>query len=127
MTEDSPESPFQQHYRYRSIKWVGRILRRNMTNSEKILWQAIRKRRIDGLKFLRQHPIGVSVVDFYCHEKRLAIEIDGGYHLDSDIQERDAHRQELIELHGIQVFRCTAEEVENNLEAVLTKLRMLVV
>ncbi len=97
-----------------------------MTKSEKILWQAIRKRKINGLKFLRQHPIGVSVVDFYCHEKRLAVEIDGGYHLDSDIQERDANRQELIELHGIQVFRCTADEVENNLEAVLMRLRELV-
>ena len=62
----------------KSIQQAASLLRHRMTPSEKVLWNAIRKRKLRGLKFLRQHPIGASVVDFYCHERRLAIEVDGG-------------------------------------------------
>jgi len=62
-------------------------------------------------------------VDFYCHEKRLAVEIDGGIHRRRDIKERDWNRQELIESYGIRFFRCTSDEVESNLEGVLLRLK----
>ena len=122
---DAPKLPFQDHYSIKPIKGIARLLRIRLTKSEKILWQAIRKRQIDGHKFLRQHPIGVSVVDFYCHEKRLVIEIDGGIHSTNDAKLHDQYRQKLIELYGISFFRCSAEEVEVNLESVLHKLRTI--
>ena len=69
-------------------------------------------------KFLRQHPVGHSIVDFYCHEEQLAIEIDGGIHLDADITDRDKIRQKMIEDYDLRFFRCTANEVESNLVGV---------
>ena len=83
------------------------------------MWQAIRKRQLGGLRFLRQHPIGSGIVDFYCHEKRLAVEVDGGIHENRDVKEHDLARQDLIEMYGIRFYRCTAQEVEQNLEKVM--------
>ena len=77
-------------------------------------------------KFLRQHPIGHSIVDFYCHEKQLAIEIDGGIHLNADITDRDKIKQKMIEDYGIRFFRCTTNEVESNLEGVLAGILKVV-
>ena len=103
----------------RTMRSIARQLRKQPTRSEHILWQAIRKRQLGGLRFLRQHPIGPAIVDFYCHEKRLAVEVDGGIHENRDVRERDLARQELIEMYGVRFFRCTAQEVEQNLEKVL--------
>ncbi len=76
--------------------------------------------------FLRQHPIGHSIVDFYCHEKRLVIEIDGGIHLNADVKDRDKIRQKMIEDYDLRFFRCTANEVESNLEGVLAEILKIV-
>ena len=114
---------FSKHYRIKTIRDVARRLRRKQTDSEAILWQALRNRRLSGLKFLRQHPVGPTVLDFYCHEKHIAIEVDGGIHQARSIKERDSNRQELIEKYGIRFFRCKAEEVEHDLEGVLARLR----
>ena len=119
-------SEFLQHYGIRPLRDIARKLRKRPTGSEDRLWQALRNRRLDGLKFLRQHPIGVSIVDFYCHEKRLVVEVDGGIHKDRDVRERDQLRQELIEQHGVRVFRCSDEDVEQDLEAVLNRIRAVV-
>ena len=116
-------SEFLQHYRLRPLRAIARRLRKRQTGSEARLWQALRNRQLDGLKFLRQHPVGSSVVDFYCHEKRLVVEVDGGIHKDRDVHERDQLRQELIEQHGLQVLRCSAADVEEDLEAVLNRIR----
>ncbi len=121
-TTDNPNKPagqFKQHYRIKPLKATARILRKRQTKSEKLLWQALRNRQLGGSKFLRQHPIGHSIVDFYCHENRLVIEIDGGIHLNVDVKDRDKFRQKMIEDYGIRFFRCTANEVESNLEGVL--------
>ncbi len=112
-------SEFLEHYRPEYIKYVCRELRKHPTKSEEILWQALRNRKLAGLKFYRQHPFGRSVVDFYCHEKRLVVEIDGGIHRKTDIQEYDRMRQEMIEGYGVRFYRCTSEDVENNLDSVL--------
>ncbi len=68
---------------------------------------------------MRQHPFGHSIVDFYCHEKHLVVEVDGGIHKQRDIMERDKIRQEIIELYGVRFYRCTVDEVEQDLEGVL--------
>ena len=62
-------------------------------------------------------------MDFYCHEKRLAVEVDGPMHRDEDVAKRDRERQELIEKYGTRFFRCTSEEVEGELEGVLEEMR----
>jgi len=107
------------HHRIRVIRNIARVLRKTPTRSEDLLWQALRNRRLGGLKFLRQHPIGPSIVDFYCHEKRLAVEIDGPVHSLKDVAQRDQARQELIEAYGIRFYCCTSAEVERDMDKVL--------
>ena len=116
---DEARGEFRQHYGRHTIKLIARQLRKRPTQSEKRLWQALRKRQLAGLKFLRQHPIGPSIVDFYCHEKRLVVEVDGEIHEDRDVKERDQARLELIEMYGIKFYRCTSSQVEDDLEGVL--------
>ena len=117
-----PKGDFLEHYRLKPLQAIARRMRRIPTTSEDILWQALRNRRLQGLKFLRQHPIGASIVDFYCHEKRLAIEIDGPVHKLKDVAARDRARQELIEAYDIRFFCCTSSDVETNLETVLKRI-----
>lgn len=119
---DHPRSALSLHYRSKVMTEASRVLRRRATKSENILWQALRRKRLGGLKFRRQHPIGASVLDFYCHELKLAVEIDGPIHTGQANKDRDRVRQEIIELHGIQFLRFTSDEVENNLNAVLTTI-----
>ena len=117
-----PKGDFLEHYRHKPLRAIARRMRRIPTSSEDILWQALRNRRLQGLKFLRQHPIGASIVDFYCHEKRLAIEIDGPVHRQKEVAARDRARQELIEAYDIRFFRCTSTDVETNLQMVLKRI-----
>ncbi|MFC1480842.1 endonuclease domain-containing protein [Candidatus Neomarinimicrobiota bacterium] len=105
------------------MRVIARNLRNNLTPTEHILWQRIRKKRLAGLKFRRQHIFGSSIVDFYCSEKRLAIEIDGGYHLKPDIIAQDKVRQEIIEMYGVQFLRFPADDVENNIESILSRIK----
>ena len=114
-----PKGEFQIHHRIKAVRNIARMLRKTPTRSEDILWQAIRNRRLGGLKFLRQHPVGPSIVDFYCHEKRLAVEIDGPVHNQEEVAERDQARQELIEAYGIRFYRCANAEVERDMDKVL--------
>ena len=90
------------------------------------MWRALRRRKLGGLKFRRQHPIGSSIVDFYCHNKHLAVEIDGPVHLGEDTRIRDALRQEVIEQYGVRFIRLSAEEVEHDLDGALKKIKAAV-
>ncbi|MCL4876606.1 MAG: DUF559 domain-containing protein [Anaerolineae bacterium] len=100
---------------------VARIFRKEPTRSEDRLWQALRNRQVDGRKFRRQQPIGAFVLDFYCAEERLAVEVDGSIH--ETQQEADRLRQALIEETGIRFVRVSAETVESNLDAALAAIR----
>jgi very-short-patch-repair endonuclease len=97
-------------------------LRKNTTAAESILWKSLRNRKILGSKFRRQHPIGNFVADFYCHETKLIIELDGGYHNEKEQTERDEARTQVINEFGINVIRFTNYEVINNLGTVLSKI-----
>jgi len=101
----------------------SKILRKTQTDAEIIIWQCIRNRNILGFKFRRQHPLDKYIADFYCHEAKLIIEIDGGIHNQVDNKEYDKNRS--LELHelGINVIRFTNEEVNENLEKVLNVIR----
>lgn len=89
-------------------------LRKNMTHEERIVWNCLSANKM-GFKFRRQHPIWMYIADFYCHELRLVIEIDGGIHLGQDIKAQDAIRENDLHDFGIEVLRFTNEEVRCNL------------
>jgi len=82
-----------------------RELRRSQTEAERRAWYLLRGRRTLGLKFHRQYPIGKYVVDFYCFDIRLAIELDGGAHSQPIQIKRDAAKDEYLRSLGIQVLR----------------------
>jgi very-short-patch-repair endonuclease len=100
----------------RRLTSVARELRRNQTDAEERLWQELRGRRLCGAKFVRQQQIGNFNADFAARSLKLAIELDGGQHSDSD---HDAARTHVIELHGYRVIRFWNHEVTENLDGVL--------
>jgi very-short-patch-repair endonuclease len=97
----------------------ARELRKRTTDAERLLWQLLRNRQIVGAKFRRQHPIPPYILDFYCHEHRLAVEIDGGQHNQPLGIKRDRRRTEFLEQQGIRVLRFWNHEVLSETEAVL--------
>ena len=96
-------------------------MRRNLTPAEQALWQALRGRRLNGLKFRCQHPVGPFVLDFYCPARRLAVEVDGDVH-DEQMAHDEARSDELRD-YGYRVIRCRNDEVLDNLDAVLDRIR----
>ena len=105
----------------KSTQRRARALRRQLTLPEVLLWQALRKRPA-GLKFRKQHPAGAFVLDFFCAECRLAIEIDGMAHECGNAPERDARRDEWIERQGVRVLRFAAADVLGDLSAVVDQI-----
>ena len=87
----------------------AREQRKYMTPAEKKLWSKIRGKAL-GVKFRRQHPINRFIADFYCHEARLIVEVDGGYHEEEDQQAYDRGRTRELEEFGIRVIRFTKDE-----------------
>ena len=94
----------------------ARELRKAPTEAERLLWKYLRRRQLNGHRFRRQHPIGPHVVDLYCFESRLAIELDGGQH--SEQTEYDAERTGFLESEGVRVLRFWNNEVLGDVEAV---------
>ena len=89
---------------------LARQLRSNASLPERLLWNLL-KSKPDGLKFRRQHPSGPYVADFYCHEQRLVVEIDGAMHNMGDRPERDLERDRWFQERGLQVLRVPAADV----------------
>lgn len=115
----------QEIYRARAsavMTQIARNLRQRQTPAEEILWEALRSRRLDGLKFRRQNSIENTayVVDFVCYHARLVIELDGGVHQTQ--VEDDAIRQANIEAQGYRVLRFTNDQIDNDLENTLIKI-----
>src|SRR5512143_1565371 len=100
----------------------ARALRREQTAAEKRLWSAVRNRQLAGLKFRRQHPNGQFILDMFCVERQLAVEVDGGIHLKPEQAARNEARSEYLALYGIRVVRFTNEEIDSNLPDVLRKI-----
>ncbi|MFH0991206.1 MAG: endonuclease domain-containing protein [bacterium] len=99
-----------------------RALRQHMPETEIILWSKLKGRQCAGYKFRRQYSIGPYIVDFYCAEKKLAVEVDGVSHCLMEDEKTDAARQEWIEQFGIRFLRVTNDDVRNNLSSVLTAI-----
>ena len=100
----------------------SRDLRRDQTDAERKLWSKLRNRRLAGVKFVRQEPVGPYFVDFLCRERRLVVEIDGATHSTDDEIASDARRTALLEQQGFRVVRFTNAEVYDNLDSVLETL-----
>jgi len=110
-----------------------RDLRANQTNSENFIWEIIRNRKLFGKKFLRQHPIfydmlgkeSFYICDFYCHELKLVIEIDGKIH--DYNKENDKQRDMILSLLGLNVLRFKNEEIENSSSNVSRKIENYII
>jgi very-short-patch-repair endonuclease len=107
----------------RPLKRVAKVtrnraidLRKQATHSEKLLWSILSGRQLNGLKFRRQHPIEPFIVDFYCAEAKLVIELDGESH--NGRESYDAERSKLLANLGLNVMRITNDEVLTNLDGV---------
>ena len=108
-----PTRPFRLSEKMKSL---CRELRQDSTVPERILWGLLRNRHLAEMKFRRQQTIGPFVVDFYCDEKKLVIEVDGESH--AGRQKEDRKRQSFLERNGLKVIRFTNDEVLGNLEGV---------
>jgi len=95
-------------------------LRREMTPSERKLWARLRAGRLEGIHFRRQQVIEPYIVDFYCHQAALVIEVDGSVHQDQ--QEYDCQRDHDLQLLGLRVIRFSNTDVNKNLEGVLEEI-----
>ena len=106
-----------------TFKETRRNLRNNQTDVEKLLWSHLRNKQFYGLKFYRQYSIGKYILDFYCSELRLAIELDGGQHGEEDNKKHDNIRAEYLRAQGIKVIRFWNNDVVENIEGVLYEIK----
>ena len=108
----SPHKPIQ----------FAKELRRASTDAEQALWQHLRGRRLNGFKFRRQHPVEGFILDFYCPQAGLAIELDGGGHAEPLQAKRDRERTEALERAGVTVLRFWNDEVLRQRSTVLEEI-----
>ena len=101
----------------------AQFLRRNETIAEKLLWEKLRNNQLEGLKFRRQHPVNIYIADFYCHKFKLIIELDGDYHDQEEQKQKDEVRTEVLRLNGLKIIRFKNEEVEQDINQVLTTIK----
>ena len=100
----------------------ARELRQEMTPTEKRLWIHLRGRRFAGFKFRRQTPIAGFIADFYCHDEKLILEIDGSVHEEPQQKARDENRDIALRTRGFKILRFTNETVFQTMESVLRKI-----
>ena len=100
----------------------ARYLRKEETKAEKILWEKLRNNNLN-VKFRRQHPFDMYILDFYAPAIKLAIELDGSIHNSKEAKEYDKERTEYLELKKIEVIRFWNSEIENNLESTIKKIK----
>ena len=104
----------------------SRELRHESTPAEQILWRYLRGRRMKGLKFRRQHPVGRFILDFYCEDLKLAIEVDGGGHNEAEQEAYDLARTQALNDLGIQVIRFWNDDVLERTDLVLEEIRHVI-
>ncbi|UPT68393.1 MAG: endonuclease domain-containing protein [Sphingobacteriales bacterium JAD_PAG50586_3] len=104
----------------------ARLLRNNMTLAERVLWERIRRKQIKSARFRNQHAIDVFIIDFYCHELLLGIEVDGSIHNSIEAKERDEGRSAELLKYGIKVIRFTNEEVLYDIDSVIKEVEKII-
>lgn len=107
-----------------STQRAAHILRRDMTKAEAVLWKKLKDRKLFNTKFRKQHPIYIFIVDFYCHEYKLVIEVDGEIHNDEETRRYDLGRTEVLIQFGLKVIRFTNDEILYSMASVLSKINL---
>jgi very-short-patch-repair endonuclease len=102
-----------------NLKPLSQQLRKNMTDAERKLWSRLRMKQLKNLMFSRQKQLGVYIVDFYCHNAKMVIEVDGGQRFAEDAVEYDRNRDEYLKDMGLTVLRFTNTDVMDNIEGVV--------
>jgi very-short-patch-repair endonuclease len=102
------------------VEQAARDLRKNLTPAEEYLWQALKSKQLNGLRFRSQHPVGNFILDFYCPSCKLVVEVDGNIH--DDRQDYDLARTQVLEAYGYFALRFTNDEVLGDLATVLKKI-----
>jgi very-short-patch-repair endonuclease len=108
----------------RYLKELARKLRQNMTLGEVLLWQRLKRKQMRGYDFDRQRPIDRYIVDFYCKDLKLAIEIDGSSHDGEEAKINDDIRQERLESLGVRFLRFNDIDVKRNMEMVVDSIKL---
>ena len=101
----------ERHTNRPELKALRKDLRNHATPAEAVLWKMLKGRQLHGRKFRRQHSIGRYILDFYCPEAKLAVELDGDVHADPLRWEADTRRQQELEERGLRVARFSNSEV----------------
>ncbi|EIJ38032.1 isoleucyl-tRNA synthetase [Galbibacter orientalis DSM 19592] len=118
----SPKYETARNSSYKLLKQLKEEGKKHSTDAEKILWESLRTKKLEGFKFRREHIIDEFIVDFVCLSQRLIVEVDGGYHSQPEIQQADALRTEILEDLGYKVIRFANEEVIGDIDTVLSKI-----
>lgn len=106
----------------KNLKQARRQLRRKTTEAEGILWSKIRNRQLGNYKFRRQYSVGIFIVDFYCPEAELVIEVDGGHHTELKQADYDKTRTKYFNFLGINVVRYWNNDILENIDGVVDDL-----
>lgn len=118
-----PEYQTARKSSYHLLKEKAKGRKNNPTEAEKILWEALKGKKLDGYKFRREHIIDEYIADFVCLPQKLIVEVDGGYHNNPEVKEKDAFRDAFLEENfGFRTIRFTNEEVIGNIDSVLSKI-----
>ncbi len=111
-----------QIYNRTDVKQRRRNLRNKMSDAEVRLWAKLKSRQLLGRRFLRQYSVGQYIVDFYCPQLKLGIELDGDSHFRDGAKQYDTSRQEFIETIGIRIVRYLNTDVYDNMDGLLENL-----
>jgi very-short-patch-repair endonuclease len=110
------------YYGNRELVRRARVLRSNMTRAEIILWSRLRSKQINGYKFRRQQPLFDYIVDFYCEDLKLIIEVDGEIHSFSEKTSYDSKRDSILKINGYHIIRLSNFEVETEINSAINKI-----
>ena len=105
-----------------SVFEKAKFLRNNMTESEQLLWQQLRNKKMVGFRFKAQHPIANYIADFYCHRLKLVVEVDGVNHLNAEQKAYDTGRSLEMERFEIKVIRFTNDDVKTNINWMVSEI-----
>jgi cyclase len=120
------KSKFPQYYGAdEESQQNAKDLRKRSTSAEDRFWQIVRNRRVLDLKIRRQHPVGPYVADFYCHELKLVIEIDGDIHDLEEVKQRDERREKHLRDLGVKILRFKNNDVFRNPHLIETELQRI--
>jgi len=106
----------------KTLKEYSRKLRKDITDTENLLWSKLRRKQLNGYQFYRQKIIGNYIVDFYCPKAKLIVELDGGQHYTNNGKQRDRIRDDYLVSLGLKVIRFSDREIFENLNGVLEKI-----